>query len=151
MGKQSRRKRARRATESAESQAFREHMASEDDIEARDRTVRAAGFDPNDIDFAALGRISQCEGLVKGPDGPALLVSPHEPPQDSSGFDRAICAAGIKRFVRRCVASDKPGIGKPLIPSTPIPNIPLPEFLFVEEVTRGVRVKTGFDFVRRPS
>jgi hypothetical protein len=136
-------RRNRRHEETPESVAFRRHMADERGAE--------------ELDYGALAAISDLLGLVDLDGEPLPLVEPLRPYDDHTDFDRAVCKAGIKAFVRRTMESDQPGHGTPLDPLThlPDPTIPIPEDRFpdhviVREACEGMRWKFGIQLEAPP-
>jgi hypothetical protein len=150
MGKANHRKRSRRATarESPESRIFREYLRREESAEMPTDVagaIRAAGYDPDELDIPALARISRLAGVVQSGGEILLVIEPARPFDDHMEFDRVICAAGVKAFVRRTMESDQPGSGTPLDPSVPVPDYRFPEHLVVREATPGMRHKSGIE------
>ncbi len=95
----------------------------------------------------ALSRISDFGGvaLVDGVEVPIVL--PLAEWDDPGEFDRAVCAAGLKTFLRPLTAADQPD------PSRRIrggPGDELPRFagthILVRELAPGIRTRTGVDF-----
>jgi hypothetical protein len=136
--------------ESVDSVRFRRAMDEENAAEARRKhardtrcygLIRSAGLDPMSLDIDALIAISRVEGVVAFDDGALLVIVPVGAHDDHSEFDRAICRAGVREFVRRTMPSDRPGIGIPLDPSVPVPDVDLGDFVVVREMTEGVRTR----------
>jgi hypothetical protein len=149
MGKQSRRKRERR-TETRESRAFREQYALETMWEA-------LGEKRWEYDRVGLAMISNLVDVARDLDGEWIpVIEPLRAYDDHMEFDRAICAAGVKRFMRRTMPSDQPGYGTPLNPQTmepdptiPVPDFQLDEFLVVWELSRDIRARRGVTITAR--
>jgi hypothetical protein len=139
MGRASRRKRERREAESPESREFREHMRGEE----LDEMLAAAGIDPATLDWDALVAVSHLVGVLPIDGENLLVIRPKRSHAEHEDFDRVICRAGLKRFVRRPMDSDRPGHGTPIDPAMPVPDVDFGDYVVVEEVTRGVRLRLG--------
>jgi hypothetical protein len=151
MGRQSRRKRERkrRCVDSPEAAIFRQWMDRDAVDEDFDRLVEQHAEDrPDEPDFAALEACSRYLGKVRVGGVTVAVVEPIGPCEDQMVFDKAVCAAGLKRFIRRPMESDYPGHGTPINPRTgesdpsiPIPDIDLGDWLIVLEAAKGIRFK----------
>jgi hypothetical protein len=82
------------------------------------------------------------------------IVAPLNPDQHQMDFDRIVCAAGFKRFVRRTLTSDQAAPGTAINPQTmerdpaiAIPEIDLGDWLIVLEMQEGLRLKTAIRVV----
>ena len=126
--------------EHPESVRFRDVLYQENADEVRQKFVeetdRELGFPPGFPDRDALNKISwHCFdvfwGGVKYP-----AISPKVDWQDPSEFDAAVCAAGLKQFVRRILDSDMP--------------FPMPgrNAILVREMTPGIRSRLFFTLDR---
>lgn len=136
--------------ESVDSVAFRKAMYDEIAAEARrahvrgeecHRLIRSAGIDPQSLDGVALEAISRLVGVIDSEAERILIISPTREWDDHSEFDQAICAAGLKVFIRPTMPSDHPGHGVPLDPAVPIPAIDLGDVIVVRELKKGLRVR----------
>jgi hypothetical protein len=96
---------------------------------------------PDDPDYEALDACCRPLALIRVGDVPVPVVEPLAPCEDNMDFDRAVCAAGVKRFVRRSMPSDAPGSGRPLDPTIPVPQVNPGDWLIVLEIQEGLRVK----------
>jgi hypothetical protein len=143
VGKQSRRKRRRRET--PESVTFRRHLLSEELLEW-------LGWEGGGRDWRAICQISALMGVatIEGEKYP--VVEPLRRYEDHAEFDRALCQAGVKAFVRRTMDSDQPGPGPPINPETgepnpsiPPPNVRFPSHVLVQEAGEGIRLRSGVD------
>jgi hypothetical protein len=66
------------------------------------------------VDVAALHAVSECGGFVDAGGRPVPLLRPKDPGIDQMEFDRRVCAAGVKAFVRVRLADDfPPGVEPP--------------------------------------
>lgn len=108
---------SRRRRETAESAAFRAHLA-----------------EPA-VDLAALDRICSPGGIARIDGEEVAIVLPHRDPEDPSEFDALVCAAGLGRFVRPRVASD--GLDHLLPAST--------AHMLVRELAAGIRARTPIE------
>jgi hypothetical protein len=122
-----RRGREWRLAETEASLIFRSEMTC-DQIAAR---IQSAGYDPDALDLDALNAVSVIAGLVKAGSDVLLLVVPVRD-CDADEFDRILCAAGVKRFLRPALPGD---------PGAPAPDLPPPDKFLVEEVAPGVRTR----------
>lgn len=123
--------------ESVESVAFRralyaEHAAElrrehEHDLKAFE-LIRSAGLDPDVLDMTALIAVSRLEGTVSLNDETLLVIVPSDPCMDHMAFDRTICGAGLTRYVRHALPSDRP-----------FPDADFGEFILVEQLSKGLR------------
>jgi hypothetical protein len=147
MGRASRRKRVHRViAESPESTAFREHMKCEQLGEA----LEMMAIDPNDLDWRSLTAISSLVGMLAFEGGYLPMLRPKRGYAVHEDFDRVICAAGIKKFVRPAMDSDRLGHETAFDPQTgkPDPTIPVPEVIvgshmLVIELEEGLRIRRG--------
>jgi len=103
-------------------------------------------------DVHALDEISSCEGTVTVEGRPVPVVLPRA---DYTGddfdymeFDRAICEAGVREFVRPVSPGDQPN------PSKQISGPPLPAdcrlscpWILVRELHPGVRARLEMDII----
>jgi hypothetical protein len=140
MGKASRRKRERKA-ESAESRAFRHHMA----VEEVDGLIRSAGFDPATLDIGALRSVSGLAGGIAVGDEVLLFLVPTRDFDAHEDFDRVVCRAGIKRFVRATMESDHPAPGTLLDCGLAVFGSPFGEYVVIRELSDGVRSRRGIE------
>lgn len=95
------------------------------------------------IDVLALYDLVDELEWVYGGDEPIQLVNPSEQPttlDELTEFDRNICAAGLKSFVRR--RFDFEEFMK--APDSPA-EVGLPDFVLVEEITPGLRTRRPFE------
>jgi hypothetical protein len=151
MGRKSRQKRARRSqqAESPEGAVFRQWMDRDQADEDFDRRIERHARDrPDEPDFAALEVCARCLGVIRVGGVPVFAVEPIGLCEDQMEFDKAVCAAGLRRFIRRPMESDYPGHGTPINPRTgesdpsiPIPDIDLGDWLIVLEAAKGLRFK----------
>jgi hypothetical protein len=151
MGRKSRQKRERRSQqgESPHSVAFRQWMERDRADEDFDRRIEQHAEDhPDEPNFAALEACARCLGVIRVGGVPVFAVEPIGPCEDQMEFDRAVCAAGLKRFIRRPMASDYPREGHAINPRTgrrdptiPVPDVDLGDWLIVLELAEGVRCK----------
>lgn len=108
--------------------------------------------DPPALDVEALARIANYRGdSIFGGGGPIAaldgypgdhrlpVVEPLEPIADQMDFDRRICGAGLKAFVRPRTAEDWP---------ESLPDAPGPRYahVVVRELSPGIRVKSPVAF-----
>jgi hypothetical protein len=123
--------------ESVESVAFRRLMYAENAAEVRRehehgresfRIISSAGFDPWALDMDALMACSRLEGTVDVAGEVLLMIVPSDLRMDHMTLDRAICEAGVTRFVRRTMPSDRP-----------FPDVSIGEFVLVQELSKGLR------------
>jgi hypothetical protein len=133
-----------RAEESAESKVFREFMARDAVDESFVAAVEEhADRRPDTPDFEALQACCRYVGMVSVGRARVHVVEPLRPYEDNMDFDREVCKAGLKRFVRRPMESDYPGHGTPLNPEVPPPDVDWGEWLIVLEMSEGFRTKSG--------
>jgi hypothetical protein len=141
--------------ESMASVRFRQAMYAENAAEIRRdcahdleafALIRSAGFNPHSLDMDGLIGCSRLEGIVDVAGEVLLMVNPAGPCMDHMAFDRTVCEAGVTRYVRRTMPSDRPGQGTPIDPRTgrpdrtiPIPNVDFGEFVLVQELSKGLR------------
>jgi hypothetical protein len=113
--------------------------------------------DPPELDYDALNSVSRLIGYfpldtddVSHPSVPYLR--PIREFADHTEFDRIICGAGVKIFVRPAMASDRPGSGTPINPKTrePDPSISVPDIPFGPEIL-VIQLKTGIRIRRSVS
>ena len=145
-----------------ESVAFRKLMYLENAIEFRDhmrsreviKMIESAGIDPHTLDPDALIAVSRLEGILPIAGETLLIINPNQSCMDHMDFDRAICQAGIKQFVRRRLLSDRPGQGTAINPRTgkPDPTISVPDVDFgthvvVRELANGIRTRYSIGLV----
>ena len=123
--------------ESAESVAFRQALyeANMEEVRSeheRDKEafemVSSAGFDPWSLDMDALIAVSNLEGTVTLDGEVLLVIVPSDPCADHMALDRTICGAGLTRYVRHVLPSDRP-----------IPGVDFGEFVLVQELSKGLR------------
>jgi hypothetical protein len=121
--------------ESVESVAFRKALYAENAAEVRHerehecfRLISAAGFDPLQLDMDRLIAVSGLEGTVDVAGEVLLMITPSDPRMDHMALDRAICEAGVTRYVRHALPSD-----------SPIPDADFGEFVLVQELSKGLR------------
>jgi hypothetical protein len=88
MSNRDRRKPPSRRRETAESRAFRRHLAEPE------------------VDVEALARLGTPCGFVRIAGASVPILLPHVAPSDPSEFDALACAAGLACFVRPRVAGD---------------------------------------------
>src|SRR5262245_59502185 len=85
-------------------------------------------------DLSDLYRVVMDGGLAGGP---VLLIFPRaewtEPDRPHEDFDRAVCLAGVKEFIRPRLPSDTCGL-----PDVGV----LGQWMFVREIRPGVRLRT---------
>jgi hypothetical protein len=82
------------------------------------------------VDVAALDALSECGGFVAAGGTLVPLLRPKDPGLDQMEFDRRVCAAGVKAFVRVRLADDFP------------PGVEPPgEYTLVRECAPGVRLR----------
>jgi hypothetical protein len=132
--------------ESPESTVFREHMKCEQLGEA----LEVMGIDPSHLDWGSLTAISSLVGMLAFEGGYVPMLRPKRRHAVHEDFDRMICAAGIKKFVRPAMDSDRPGRGTAFNPQTgkPDPMVPVPEVIvgshmLVIELEEGLRIRRG--------
>jgi hypothetical protein len=148
MGRKSRRKRERKQAESRESRAFREAM----DAEIAGDPLQGLGFDPAAVDWDMLIRIANCVGAVTvdrtrretrvldeigRPSDRLPVLEPTGTPATHEEFDRMVCQAGLRKYVRPVMDDDWQ-----LTPEIPI--FGMPDHVLVVELSRGVRHRCGF-------
>lgn len=103
------------------------------------------------LDLSALANVCRCAGTVTGTCGhEVVLVHPLRDYDSHMEFDRAVCAAGLKTFIRASMESDYPGFGTAVDiktmkpdPSIAIPKIELGDFVLVSEASTGIRTRVG--------
>jgi hypothetical protein len=129
-----------RPGECEEARIFRAEMAgpTPDDM-------REWGLDPDHFDREAVAGLidGRASRAWHGPPGPTLAVVPRRGYADHADFDKALRAAGLKRFVRRSMPSDRPGSGTPLDPAgwpDWVAECDLGDWVMVAEIEEGVRV-----------
>ena len=100
MGKQSRQKRNRHNVNAAEAfiDSLNEKMFTE--------MFRQLGAD---VDHEALATVADLVKVVIDGDRYLPMFAPKRPVDDHQEFDRAVCATGVKEFVRAGMRSDMPG------------------------------------------
>jgi hypothetical protein len=86
-----------------------------------------------EFDLDAAQRVSNFLAVIGVEGRPTPLVEPIAACADHADFDRELCAAGIKRFVRQRMESDWP--------SEVTDGQALPGHLLVTEKTPGVRTR----------
>ena len=102
----------RPADESPESRMFRDHMGLEDEREGCAGALREAGYDPAELDFAAFAKVGTLAGVVREDGFADLLLEPKDLGFDNVAFDKAVIGAGIGRYLRPVLPSDRPNRGE---------------------------------------
>ncbi len=129
VGRQSRQKRERKA---APVRGQSDHAAQ----------FRLAMHDVLAEDKHALDSVCRKVAVMEVDGEQVTWIEPLRKYDDCMEFDRAVCAAGLKRYARRGMPSDVPDR----------PDLKIPEMLIVEEIKPGIRGKcqvSGFvPFVR---
>lgn len=104
-------------------------------------------------DFAALERLARylghsapgptCEvpALADCPGASLPVVEPRGPIADHMAFDRAVCAAGLKLFIRPATAGDWPEADREIDPA-----LGRYTHVVVREMSEGVRVRSPVNF-----
>lgn len=151
------RERRRPEPESPESKAFRRHMEGEEPLRWLRDFAAAAAAGGSDAEFVrrveqhatlhpdrpneeALSRCACPLGKVRFGDIEVYVVGPLGTCDDNTEFDRAVCAAGLKRFVRRSMDSDRIGRSSSVPPEAAAFAAP-GDWLIVMEVSPGVHCK----------
>ena len=123
--------------ESVESVAFRQALYAERAAELRREyahdleafaLISSAGFDPLQLDMDRLIAVSGLEGTVDVAGEVLLMIVPSGPCADHMAFDRTVCEAGVTKYVRHALPSDRS-----------IPDADFGEFVLVEELSKGLR------------
>ncbi len=102
------------------------------------------------LDRKALDRIALCGAAVEMDGRLILTIRPKADCStadfDQMEFDRTVCAAGLKRFIRPCMPSDQPD------PTQQISGPPMAGnmgfeagWVLVEEQSPGIRFRRGVD------
>lgn len=86
------------------------------------------------MDLVALGRLARFVGLIDCDGEPIALIEPLSPIADQMDFDRRVCLAGLKSYIRPRAADDWPE-------GLPDPGPPRQPHVIVREVTPGFRVR----------
>jgi hypothetical protein len=104
---------------------------------------RHAREHPDEPDPHALVSSCRCLARILIGQVEVIAVEPWAACDDHMEFDRQVCQAGLKRFIRRVMKSDLPGEGEPvpLDRKIPILDIKPGDWLIVFEITEKVRVK----------
>src|SRR4051812_19498776 len=93
------------------------------------------------LDAYALTRIATPGGTSSGAYGRVPIVVPRGDVADHMQFDRAVCAAGLKKFLRPVTPSDQPDPARALRGGeTPPPQF-LGSHVLVEELSPGLRTR----------
>jgi hypothetical protein len=140
--------------ESAESKAFREAMATMTWDEALDELVKKhADARPNTPDGAALLACCRYVGMVGMGRVKVHVVEPLRPCDDHMDFDREVCKAGLKRFIRKRMESDGPEDSALIDPGIALFGVDLGEWVLVLEASEGLRFRSGIDieWLREPA
>jgi hypothetical protein len=122
------------------------NLATIDDPETREGLhemafdqLRSHGINPDSLDGKALNQISELVDWVFIFGMSLPIVEPLRCVEDHMEFDRQICAAGLKRFVRRILPSDLPAIAPGVDDHV--------SHVLVAEHTPGLRSRIGLQFV----
>jgi hypothetical protein len=93
---------------------------------------RKDGGLPRGLDIEALNGIAECGGFVLVQGDSVPLVRPLDADASQLEFDRALCASGLKRFVRAAMRDEWPEVME-------MPR--LHDHVLVREEVPGVRVR----------
>jgi hypothetical protein len=85
-----------------------------------------------DMDAKAVNAIAECGGFVRDGEQLLIVLRPHDAMIDQMDFDRQICAAGLKSFIRPILIAENLGPGKPDLRGG---------YMKVTEITPGVRTR----------
>lgn len=100
---------------------------------SRKRRARRQALNIRGLDVDALNGLCEVRQghVVDGAGLPLLVVRPRDDvwPADVCEFDRAVCAAGLKRFIRPVASGEWPSEAP----------VRCPGFILVEEVALGIR------------
>lgn len=86
------------------------------------------------VDIRALDAFSECGGFVRMGEELVVVVRPRGTCRNHMAFDRRVCAAGLRRFVRRVLPDDTPA-------DAPADCRFRTDWLLVTEAASGVRTR----------